>query len=62
MTVDWLDEHMTLREQNVLESDLLQMKTKIWNVNEAVDKKYTRSSLEDVSFDVLFSLLEIYSS
>ena len=62
MTVDWLDEHMTLREQNVLESDLLQMKTKIWNVNEAVDKKYTRSCLEDVTFDVLFSLLEIYSS
>ena len=62
MTVDWLDEHMTLREQNVLQSDLLQMMTKIWNVNEAVDKKYIRSCLEDVTFDVLFSLLEIYSS
>ena len=62
MTVDWLDEHMTLREQDVLESDLLQMMTKIWNVNEAVDKKYIRSCLEDVTFDVLFSLLEIYSS
>ena len=53
---------MTLREQDVLESDLLQMMTKIWNVNEAVDKKYIRSCLEDVTFDVLFSLLEIYSS
>lgn len=60
--MDWLDENLTLREQNVLESELLQMITKIWNVNEAVDKKYTRSSLENVTFAVLFSLLEIYSS
>ena len=38
-SVDWLDENRTLREQNILESETLLMMTKVWNLDDTVDKK-----------------------
>ena len=39
LSVDWLDENQTLREQNIKESELLLMLTKVWNVSDTVNKK-----------------------
>ena len=40
ISVDWLDENKTLREQNIRETETLLMMTKRWNLDTPHDKMY----------------------